>query len=171
MKKKKEAYKHSYITSCCIKQVAGSGGQVRGGTWGASTDEKRLYTNIVNSMGLNFTLTPSGQVTNAGAWVAMDANTGKILWSIANPKGAANAGPVTIANGVLFGGSTDGKGGIYAMDAETGQILWSYDTGATVYGGMSVSEGCVYLGNGYKVNIGASASFITPGTSLYAFCV
>ncbi|XXG65087.1 hypothetical protein AAC387_Pa05g2880 [Persea americana] len=151
--------------------VAGPGGSFGGGTWGASTDGIRVYTNIVNNNRLNFTLTPSGQVTNAGAWVAMDANTGRVLWSTANPKNALNNGPVTTANGVLFAGSTDASGPIYAMDAKTGTILWSYDTGATVYGGLSVSDGCIYVGSGYAVNIGASVPSWTAGTSLFAFCV
>ncbi|XXG77338.1 hypothetical protein AAC387_Pa08g1509 [Persea americana] len=55
--------------------VAGPRGSFGRGTWGASTDGIRVYTNIVNSNWLNFTLTPSGQVTNAGAWVAMDAGS------------------------------------------------------------------------------------------------
>ncbi|MBA0842079.1 hypothetical protein Goarm_001925, partial [Gossypium armourianum] len=54
----------------------------------------------------------------------MDAKSGEILWSIADPSNSRVSGPVTIANG----------------------------TGATVYGGMSVSNGCIYVGNGYKVN-------------------
>lgn len=110
-------------------------------------------------------------MTNAGAWVAMDANTGRVLWSTANPKNALNNGPVTTANGVLFAGSTDASGPIYAMDAKTGTILWSYDTGATVYGGLSVSDGCIYVGSGYAVNIGAFVPPWTAGTSLFAFCV
>ncbi len=66
---------------------------------------------------------------------------------------------------MLFAGSTHPKGPIYAMNAKTGEILWSYETGATVYGGMSVSDGCVYLGNGYR------SPTSTPGTSLFAFCL
>ncbi|KAL6001963.1 hypothetical protein ACLOJK_040527 [Asimina triloba] len=80
----------------------------------------------------------------------MDANTGKVLWSTPNPSNATSNGPVTLANGVVFAGSTDGRGPIYAMDGNSGVVLWSYNTGATVYGGMSVSHGCVYLGNDYK---------------------
>ncbi|KAI9153273.1 hypothetical protein LWI28_008683 [Acer negundo] len=57
-----------------------------------------------------------------------------------------------MANGVLVAGSTNGKGPIYAMNAKTGKVMWSYDTGGTVYGGMLVSNGCIYIGNGYIVN-------------------
>ena len=96
----------------------------------------------------------------------MNANSGKIQWS------TANAGPVTVANHVIFAGSTHPKGPIYAINTKTGEILWSYETGATVYGGMSVSEGCVYVGNGYRSDI---ATLVNPSftarTSLFAFCI
>ncbi|KAF9626578.1 hypothetical protein IFM89_036093 [Coptis chinensis] len=151
--------------------VAGPGGFGGGGIWGAATDERRVYTNIANNLQINFTLVPSKQTTTAGAWVTLDAYTGKVLWSIANPKNATSSGPVTVANNVLFAGSDDPKGAIYAMDVRTGEILWTYDTGATVHGGMSVSDGCIYVGNGYTVNIGAFAPGNTPGTSLFAFCI
>ncbi|KAL6135665.1 hypothetical protein ACLB2K_067892 [Fragaria x ananassa] len=143
---------------------AGPGGTGGGGTWGAATDERRVYTNIANSGANNFTLKPSSKITTSGGWVAMDPCSGKILWSTANPSNATSSGPVSVANGVLFGGSTNPQGTIYAMDAKTGKILWSYVTGATVYGGMSISNGCVYIGNGYRFPY-------TAGTSLFAFCV
>lgn len=101
----------------------------------------------------------------------MDAKSGEILWSTVDPTNARVAGPVTIANGVLFAGSTYNKGPIYAVDAKYGSILWPYETGATVYGGMSVSNGCIYVGNGYKVNIGSFIPTYSSGTSLFAFCV
>ncbi|KAK9272475.1 hypothetical protein L1049_002848 [Liquidambar formosana] len=150
--------------------VAGPGGIVGGGIWGAATDEKRVYTNMANSVGKNFTLQPSNKTTTSGAWVAMDARTGKILWSTADPSNSTAGGPVTVANGVLLAGSTNRQGPIYAMNAKTGKILWSYDTGATVYGGASVSNGCVYVGSGYRESFGAFAQF-TSGTELFAFCV
>ncbi|XP_052485616.1 uncharacterized protein LOC105778798 [Gossypium raimondii] len=149
----------------------GPGGPGGGGTWGAATDKKRVYTNLANSLFMNFTLIPSQINTNASGWVAMDAKSGEILWSIADPSNSRVSGPVTIANGVLFASSTDKQGPVYAIDAKNGRILWSYETGATVYGGMSVSNGCIYVGNGYKVNIGAFISTYTAGTSLFAFCL
>ncbi|KAF8399434.1 hypothetical protein HHK36_015299 [Tetracentron sinense] len=150
---------------------AGPGGTLGGGTWGSATDGRRVYTNIVNSGQVNFTLAPSKKTTTAGAWVAMDACTGRIIWSTANPKNTTCNGPVTVANGVLFAGSVHRSGPIYAMDVKSGDILWSYDTGASVYGGMSVSEGCIYVGNGYKVRFGFVDPSYSAGTSLYAFCV
>ncbi|MED6158336.1 hypothetical protein PIB30_031858 [Stylosanthes scabra] len=150
---------------------AGPGGGGGGGYWGAATDTKTVYTNIGNSASKNFTLKPSSNTTTSGGWVAMDAATGTILWSLANPSNATASGPVSLANGILFAGSTNGKGPIYAINGKSGEIVWSYETGATVYGGMSISDGCIYLGNGYKVSIGFFVGSYTSGTSLYAFCV
>jgi len=101
----------------------------------------------------------------------MEGKSGKILWSTENPSNANAYGPVTVANGIVFAGSVDSKGAIYAMNAESGNIVWSYETGSTVYGGMSVSDGCIYVGNGYKVGIGLNLGNFTAGTSLLAFCV
>jgi len=101
----------------------------------------------------------------------MEAKSGKILWSTENPSNATANGPVTVANGVVFAGSVDSKGPVYAMNAETGNVVWSYETGSSVEGGMSVSDGCIYVGNGYKVGLGLFLGNYTAGTSLYAFCV
>ncbi|XP_027353565.1 uncharacterized protein LOC113863957 [Abrus precatorius] len=151
--------------------AAGPGGFGGGGTWGAATDEKNVYTNIVNSDNKNFTLKPSNKNITTGGWVAMEVGNGKILWSIANPTNATTNGPVTVANGIIFVGSTDIEGFIYAINGNTGDIVWSYKTGSTVFGGMSVSDGCIYLGNGYKIGFGLLTGNYTAGTSLYAFCV
>lgn len=141
-----------------------------GGSWGAATDEKRVYTNIVNSDAQNFTLKPSNKITTAGGWVAMDANNGRVLWSTANPANSTADGPVSVANGVLFAGSADKMGYIYAMDAKSGKILWSYKTGASVYGGMSINKGCIYVGHGFNAGYGFNKK-LTQGNSLFAFCV
>ncbi|KAM1544524.1 hypothetical protein ACFX10_044972 [Malus domestica] len=125
---------------------AGPGGIRGGGTWGAATDNKIVYTNIANSDGKNFTLKPSNNITTAGGWVAIDPRTGRTLWSTADPSNATSSGPVSVANGVLFTGSTNQTGPIYAIDTENGETLWSYDTGATVYGGLSISNGGCYVG-------------------------
>ncbi|KAJ4838500.1 hypothetical protein Tsubulata_044537 [Turnera subulata] len=153
-------------------KLAGPGGAEGGGQWGAATDGRTVYTNIANTNRVRFTLAPTNETTTAGAWVALDANSGQILWSTANPSNDTAQGPVSVVNDVLFAGSVASNGPIYAMDTRTGSILWSYNTGATVYGGISASHGCIYLGNGYTV--GLAKLFHpdwTPGTSLYAFCL
>ncbi|KAI3693155.1 hypothetical protein L6452_32986 [Arctium lappa] len=150
---------------------AGPGGAGGGGFWGSATDGKTVYTNIANSLRSTFTLKPTNKSATSGGWVSMDATSGNVLWSTANPSNATASGPVSLANGVVFAGSTNESGPIYAMSGATGEILWSYNTGATVYGGMSINNGCVYVGNGYKVSFGFFDPTYTPGTTLFAFCV
>lgn len=96
-----------------ILQLAGPGGREGGGVWGAATDGRRVYTNIVNNDRANFTLAPSHQTTTAGAWVALDANSGEIMWSTAGPSNETAHGPVTVVNGVLFAGSVSANGPIW----------------------------------------------------------
>ncbi|KAH7447712.1 hypothetical protein KP509_01G118300 [Ceratopteris richardii] len=149
--------------------VAGPGGPGGGGNFGMATDGQRVYTNIVNNKHLNFTLIPDG-VTLGGGWVGMDASTGKVLWSTADPVNGTDYGPVTVANGVLFVGSVNEAGPVYALNALTGRILWQAFTNATVYGGFSVLDGCAYVGSGYSVNSGSGKNF-TRGDSLHAYCI
>nr|WET52740.1 oxidoreductase 12 [Callicarpa americana] len=150
---------------------AGPGALEGGGVWGAATDGIRVYTNIVNGNRLPFTLKPSTQTTTAGGWVAMDANTGKILWTTANPSNETSHGPVTIVNGVLFAGSEAPSGPVYAMDAQTGAIIWTFNTGATVYGGASASYGCIYIGHGYSIGLARFHPTWNSGKYLFAFCI
>lgn len=147
---------------------AGPGGAIGGGVWGAATDGARVYTNIVNSDGKNFSLVPSNTTTTGGGWVAMNASNGEILWATGDPHRNFTNGPVTVANGVVFAGAANTDGPIYAMNAETGEILWSFRTNATVYGGVSVNNGCVYVGHGYILGL---IPFFTQGSHVFAFCL
>ncbi|KAK1562305.1 hypothetical protein Q3G72_009854 [Acer saccharum] len=70
--------------------------------------------------------------------VAVKRSTGELVWSTQldqNPaavitmSGTYYKGPVTLAKGVFFAGSTQGKGRIYTMDAKTGKVIWSNKTG------------------------------------------
>ena len=99
--------------------------------------------------------------------MAMHARNGRVLWLTANPSKTTANGPVSVANEVVFAGSGDRLWFIYAIDAKSGKILWSYKTGGSAYGGMSISNGCIYVGHGYT---GVVFSY-TGGTSLFAFCI
>ncbi len=73
---------------------------------------------------------------------------------------------MTVANGVVFGGSlhpgtTDLN--MFFMDAETGAILGAFASGGSVGSGPAVVDGTVYWGSGYSVLIGS------PNDKLYAF--
>ncbi|HEV7680955.1 MAG TPA: PQQ-binding-like beta-propeller repeat protein [Pyrinomonadaceae bacterium] len=54
-------------------------------------------------------------------------------------------GGLTLGNGVLIGGSSDGK--IYAFDSTNGEARWSYDYGAPFNSQPVVSESRVYIGS------------------------
>ncbi|PON32895.1 hypothetical protein PanWU01x14_357320 [Parasponia andersonii] len=59
----------------------------------ASPIAKRVHTNIANSDRRNFKLRPSKLITTTNVWVAMEAKTGKVLWSTANPSNSTALGP------------------------------------------------------------------------------
>ena len=130
--------------------IVGPGG-VRGGLqWGSATDGRRVYAAAANSDRATMTL-PSGETTTGGAYTALDAATGEMLWQTAVPRRAIPLGPVTVANGVVYGGSMLRRGkNMFALDAATGQILWRFASGGSVVSGPAVAGGSVYWGSGYS---------------------
>ena len=152
--------------------TAGPGGTAGGLQWGSAVDGKRVYTANANSN--NKPWGPDGKTS--GVWSGLDAATGQVLWETRPPDGGSTSGPVTTANGVVFGCSLDPEGHMYALNAATGQILWSFasgtpdpDTGTPVgscLSGAAISNGTVYWGSGYG-NFG----FGQPNNKLYAFAV
>jgi outer membrane protein assembly factor BamB len=52
---------------------------------------------------------------------------------------------LTLANGKLFGGSSDGK--VYAFDSKNGEARWSFEYGPPFNCQPMVSEGRVYVGS------------------------
>lgn len=145
----------------------GGGGQI----WGTATDGNTIFANVPNSRHKNWTLVPGSTNITTGGWAAVKASTGAVLWSVPNPTGFPAIGPVSLANsGVVFGTSMDNNGSVFALDAGTGAVLWSATTNASVYGGCSISGGCIYVGCGASTNVGAGYNGIR-GDSVYAFCV
>jgi polyvinyl alcohol dehydrogenase (cytochrome) len=131
--------------------VVGPGGTRGGMQWGSATDGARVYAAAANSDRQTFTLTPSGETTTGGAFAALDAATGEILWQTAAPRRALAVGPVTVANGVVYGGTMARRGrNMFALDAATGRILWSFASGGSVGSGPAVVDGTVYWGSGYS---------------------
>jgi polyvinyl alcohol dehydrogenase (cytochrome) len=147
----------------------GPGSALGGIEWGSATDGKRIYVGIGNLYGIPYTLHPSGQVNYAGSWSALDPATGQILWQTADPNGAIDLGPLTVANGVVYapsmaGGATSPN--MFALNAATGTILWSFASGGSVIAGASIAYDTVYWGSGYS-NLGIPA--FTGNNKLYAF--
>jgi polyvinyl alcohol dehydrogenase (cytochrome) len=162
------------------KSPVGPGGHLGGIHWGTAVDSKRVYVGVNDEVGVPYMLQgtgPQGGTTiSAGSWAALDQSTGAVTWQVANASmtaelgGASVNGPVSVVNGVVFGGSMDPQGTMYAFDAATGAVLWSFASGATVYGGPAIGlDGTVYWGNGYPNS--ARLLFGTPGGTLYAFRV
>jgi polyvinyl alcohol dehydrogenase (cytochrome) len=126
---------------------SGPGGVFGGLIWGSAVDGERIYTANANSESQLWTLI-GGNTTNSGFWSALDTATGEILWQTPNPASAPAMGPVTSANGVVYGCSLDTSGHMYAMDAATGTVLWSFASGGSCNSGAAVVNGTVYWGSG-----------------------
>lgn len=142
---------------------AGPGGTAGGLQWGSAVDGRRVYTANANSDLKPWTL-PNGQVVQSGIWSGLDAATGELLWQTVPPFGGSTSGPVTTANGVVFGCALDATGHMYALNAATGAVLWQFASGGSCLSGAAISNGELFWGSGYS-NFG----FGTPNNKLYAF--
>ena len=131
--------------------------------WDLAVDGKRIYTANANSDRQPWTL-PNGTTTTESVWSALDIATGQIIWQVTPLNKGSTSGPVTTANGVVFGGLVDPLGDTYAMNATTGAMLWRYPSGGSCLSGAAISRGVVYCGSGYS-NFG----FGTPNNKVYAF--
>ncbi len=140
---------------------AGPGGTAGGLQWGSAVDGARIYTANANS---NFVPWPAPGGATSGVWSGLNPSTGQILWQTRPPDGGSTSGPVTTANGVVFGCSLDPQGHMYAIDAATGVILWSFASGGSCLSGAAISNGTLFWGSGYS-NFG----FGTPNNKLFAF--
>jgi polyvinyl alcohol dehydrogenase (cytochrome) len=145
---------------------AGPGGTAGGLQWGSAVDGRRIYTDNANSNAIPWTL-PNGTTTTEGMWSGIDAVTGELLWQTTPPFGGSffgggSSGPVTTANGVVFGCALDAAGHMYALDGATGTILWSFASGGSCLSGAAISDGRLFWGSGYTL-------FGTPNNKLYSF--
>ncbi len=164
----------------------GPGGDLGGVEFGSATDGQRFYVQNTNYDHTPMLLTVgehAGEIANGGIWAALDVATGEVLWQTPDPASAlpltgdiahltwgpglgegffgVAMGPLTVTNGVLFGGSMDRAGHMYAFDASTGEILWSFASGGSVMSAPSIANGVVYWGSGYSQGANNNA--------LYAF--
>jgi polyvinyl alcohol dehydrogenase (cytochrome) len=142
---------------------AGPGGTAGGLQWGSAVDSTMVYTANANSNAVPWTL-PGGQSTTNGIWSGLDASSGAIVWQVTPSSGGSTSGPVTTANGVVYGCSLDPLGHMYALDAATGAELWKFASGGSCLSGAAISDGMLFWGSGYS-NLG----FGTPNNKLYAF--
>ena len=129
--------------------LVGPGSDPGGIQWGTAFDGERIYAAIGHNTGQAYTL-PSGEVITGGSFAALDPSTGRILWQTADPQGAPDLGALSVANGVVYGGSMAHTGNqMYALDARTGVIRWEFPAGGSVVAGPAIVDGRVYWGSGY----------------------
>jgi polyvinyl alcohol dehydrogenase (cytochrome) len=148
----------------------GPGSSLGGMEWGSATDGKRIYVQIANFYGIPNTMS-DGSTTLGGSWAALDPADGHIIWQVADPYGAVDLGPMTVANGVVYapsmaGGATDKN--MVALNAATGATLWSFAAGGSVNAGASIAQDTVFWGSGYA-NLGIPG--YTANNKFYAFSV
>jgi polyvinyl alcohol dehydrogenase (cytochrome) len=140
----------------------GPGSGLGGIEWGTATDGIRVYVPIANWYIITYALQSNGAKVNGGSWAALDPAAGRFLWQTATPgkcstavpnvaQGCAALGPVSVANGVVFGGSMDTNTAnptMFALDAKSGKILWSFVPGSSVNAGPAIVGNYVYWGSG-----------------------
>jgi outer membrane protein assembly factor BamB/LysM repeat protein len=82
-------------------------------------------------------------LTHTGDSTSTAPNANQTLWSYATGGGVSSS--PTIANGMVFVGSGDGK--VYALNAYTGAFVWSYATEGAVESSPAVANGMVFVGS------------------------
>ena len=153
------------------QRLVGPGSSLGGVEWGSAYDGHRIYTAEANAFDPPYTLA-DGTSASGGSWAALDPTTGAFDWQTATPGGSAALGPVSTADGVMFGASMDPSAtdpDMFALDANTGKILWKFAAGSSVNAGPAIVNGVVYWGAGYA-HLGPFLPF-TGNDKFYAFSV
>ncbi len=126
-------------------------GGVRGGImWGSAVDRAHVYVAENNSSGAAYKSAEGSARLQGGSWAALDVGTGAVAWQVAVTDGqgkpAGTESAMSVANGVVFGGSTAGE--MVALDAGSGRVLWRFGSGGGVTCGAAIVAGVVYWGSG-----------------------
>jgi polyvinyl alcohol dehydrogenase (cytochrome) len=161
------------------QQRAGMGGFNGGVHWGMASDSRTLYVGIADTPGNKGAVGPRRPGLHA-----FDAGTGKPLWSKVEPQTCAErafkcetalSAPVTLTDGIVFGGAHNGL--LRAYSTKGGALLWSLDTrrafptvnGIKGAGGSIDSAGPVIAGGQLIVNSGYDKFGEVPGNLLLVF--
>jgi polyvinyl alcohol dehydrogenase (cytochrome) len=142
----------------------GPGSSLGGMEWGSASDGNLIYVAIANFYGF-----PNAG-GYAGSWAALDPQTGNIVWSVPDPNGSNDLGPMAVSEGVVYApsmapGSTTPN--MFALNAATGDTLWSYPAGGSVIAGATIAEKTIFWGSGYS-HFGPLLPF-TGNNQFYAF--
>ena len=94
--------------------------------------------------------TAGGSAGDSTGMQALDANTGKTLWTHAGLAGAGGSSsfPPVLANGIAYIGTSQngpGQSGVYALRASDGTLLWSYPATNTNFSPFTVDDGMIYV--------------------------
>jgi PQQ-dependent dehydrogenase (methanol/ethanol family) len=115
----------------------------------------------------NLTMYPAGAVMkdgtdNMGAFIAWDADKGKIVWSIPE-QWSVWSGALTTAGDVVFYGTLDSYA--KAVDAKSGKLLWKFKTPSGIIGNFNswAHKGKQYVGVLSGIGGWAGAVVAIPG--------
>jgi lanthanide-dependent methanol dehydrogenase len=129
------------------------------------------YTAGQPYVGATLSMYPPQGKTNMGNFIAWDARTGKIAWSVPE-QFSVWSGALATAGGVVFYGTLEGY--LKAVDAKTGKELYKFKTPSGIIGNVTTYEqgGKQYIailsGVGGWAGIGLAAGLTDPTAGLGA---
>ncbi len=134
-----------------------------GGTtpWGGVMTVAAVHDGVIYATGntwtvLNLLRFDFAAQDNSTHVVAIDAETGRLLWRVNHP--AASVGGLTWAGGVVYQSTADGN--LRALDDADGSVLWTTNLPAGIAAGPTVYDGMIYTGTGFSLmgGIGGTVS-------------
>ena len=132
---------------------------------------KVSYTAGQDYVGATLSMYPPPGQSNMGNFIAWDAKTGKIVWSVPE-QFSVWSGALATAGGVVFYGTLEGY--LKAVDAKTGKELYKFKTPSGIIGNVTTYEhgGKQYIailsGVGGWAGIGLAAGLTKPTDGLGA---
>ena len=88
-------------------------------------------------------LSDHGSKPGGGSFVALNMNTGKIVWRHPLPAGSESS-PIVAGDSVYFG---DQAGNVYDLGIRDGHVNWTYKATSAVKGGPALAHGDLYFGD------------------------
>jgi PQQ-dependent dehydrogenase (methanol/ethanol family) len=132
---------------------------------------KVSYTAGQPYVGATLSMYPPPGDTHMGNFIAWDARTGKIVWSV-KEQFSVWSGALATAGGVVFYGTLEGY--LKAVDAKTGKELYKFKTASGIIGNVTTYEHngkqyvAVLSGVGGWAGIGLAAGLTNPTDGLGA---
>jgi PQQ-dependent dehydrogenase (methanol/ethanol family) len=132
---------------------------------------KVSYTAGQPYVGATLSMYPPAGETHMGNFIAWDAKTGKIAWSV-KEQFSVWSGALSTAGGVVFYGTLEGY--LKAVDAKTGKELYKFKTPSGIIGNvMTYEQGgkqyvAILSGVGGWAGIGLAAGLTNPTDGLGA---